>query len=136
MTMRRRGPHFNPGRWRVQRERAQIEDPTPPPAGGDAVPIGRILASVLSGLGLERQRWLGALAADWPALVGETLARHTRPGRMDGGTLIVFVDSSVWLNELKRYGRAPLLDKVRRHAGADKVQSLLLRLDPDRAGAG
>jgi len=123
----------NPGRWRVQRERAQVEDPRPPPNPIEAEPISRVIGNVMKRLGLESQQWLASLAAEWSAVVGDAVARHTRPGRYEGHALIVFVDSSVWLNELKRYGQEKILANVQRRAGAGRVRTLSLQPDPDGA---
>lgn len=72
-----------------------------------------------------------ALEEEWVALVGEPIARHVRPGRMDRGVLYVFVSNSVWLSELKRHGESAMLEKLQARFGADKITSLHMRLDPD-----
>jgi predicted nucleic acid-binding Zn ribbon protein len=123
----------NPGRWQVQRERARIEQwrPDPPPA--DAAPIGRVIAGVLKKLGLESQQWLATLSAEWASVVGAAVARHTRPGRYDGRLLVVFVDSAVWLSELKRCAPDRFLANVQRLAGAERVRAVRFEPDPDGA---
>jgi predicted nucleic acid-binding Zn ribbon protein len=126
---------FNTGRWNVQRERAQIEDRFPPPSFRDATPIAQTISAIFERLGVEDRRWLTALADEWEQIAGQALARHTRPGRFDGRNLVVFVDSSVWLSELKRYGQSQLLANVRRRPGAEKVQGLQLLPDPEGSGA-
>jgi predicted nucleic acid-binding Zn ribbon protein len=128
-------PRFSAGRWSVQRERAQIEDHYPPPLFHDAASIAQIVPSVLGRLGIEDQQWLTTLAATWKDVVGAPLARHTRPGRFEGRRLIVFVDNSAWLSELKRYGQDKLLANVRRQPGAGQVQVVQLLLDPEGAGS-
>jgi predicted nucleic acid-binding Zn ribbon protein len=115
----------------VQRERARIDSFRPPPEPADAEPIGRLLDGVMKRLGLDSQQWLTSMAAEWSAVVGDAVARHTRPGRYEERTLIVFVDSSVWLSELKRYGQDKILVNVQRRAGADRVRAVSLQMDPD-----
>ena len=127
-------PARSVGQWSVHRERAQIEDRYPPPRFCDAAPIAQALPAVLKQLGLEDRQWLTALAAEWEQVAGAALARHTRPGRFDGSVLTVFVDNSVWLSELKRYGQDKLLANVRQRADAGRVHSLRFTLDPDGAG--
>ncbi len=83
----------------------------------------------MAGFGLESKLWLSELDKEWSALVGDLVAKHTRPGRLDQDRLIVFVDSSVWLHELSRYRETEMLTAVRDRFGA-KVRSLSLRLDP------
>ena len=125
-----RKPSFSPGAWEVQRERCQIPLEQPPPPDG-AVGIGVVAEQLIKKWGLEARVWEERLLRDWPEVVGAQVAGHSRPGRMDRGTLVIFVDSSVWLSELARYIRGPLLTNVQRLCGADKVQKIRLQLDPD-----
>jgi predicted nucleic acid-binding Zn ribbon protein len=127
----RRRRSFNPGRWLVQRQRVHLDLPAPPRGLADAVAIGSALPPLLQKLGLDGRQWLTRLAAEWPSVVGPAVARHTRPGRMEGDRLVVFVDHSVWLNELARYGKAAMLSNLQRSAGADRIKTLTLELDPD-----
>ena len=86
-------------------------------------------------LGLQEQHWIESLRTEWKDLVGEDVAGHTRPGRVIGRTLVVFVDSSVWLSELTRYGREPMLAKIRERFGDQQVNAIRLQIDPDGASA-
>ena len=121
---------FSPGAWEVQRERCQIPQEQPPPPD-QSVGIGAVAEQVIRKWGLEARVWEERLLRDWPEVVGAQVAGHSRPGRMDRGTLVIFVDSSVWLSELARYVRGPLLTNVQRLCGADKVRAIRLQLDPE-----
>ena len=88
-------------------------------------------AEVIRSLGLEESIWLNKIEEEWMKLVGDVVAKHARPGRYDAGHLIVFVDSSVWLNELQRYGRTEILSKVQQRFGPEKITGIRLQLDPD-----
>ena len=90
-----------------------------------------IVPALLRRLGLEKEQWLTELAEEWTVLVGSDVARHARPGRLDHGTLTVFVDNSVWLSELSRYGKEKMLEKLRERFGAKRFKGLRLQLDPD-----
>jgi predicted nucleic acid-binding Zn ribbon protein len=131
MGERRTGSWSGAGQWEAHRERCRIADRRPPPAFREAVPVGDVLPAVLERLGIGRQEWLGALRKEWQTLVGDAVSRHTRPGRLEGRTLTVFVDSSVWLSELSRYGRSPMLANLQRRFGAEKIATVLVRLDPE-----
>ena len=50
---------------------------------------------------------------------------------MVGKELIVFVDSAVWLNEMKRYSRAKVLANVQARVGRGSVTSVQFAMDPD-----
>lgn len=128
---RRRGA----GKWQVERERHQLAQPEPYMSFRDASPIGAMVPRIMKKIGLADQHWLEELAAEWAGLVGEAVAKHTRPGRFQAKELTVFVDSSVWLNELSRYGRKEMLAKLEQRFGDRDIKSVNLKLDPD-GGAG
>jgi predicted nucleic acid-binding Zn ribbon protein len=89
------------------------------------------VAHVMQRLGTADAHRLNVLAAEWAAVVGADVARHTRPGRLRGKELTVFVDSSAWLHELSRYGRGPMLAKLRARYGEACLSALRLEPDPD-----
>lgn len=100
----------------------------------DAEPIDGIVGKVMKRLGLENQHWLAVLEGEWEAIVGASVAAHARPGRVERGRLTVFVDNSVWLSELSRYGRDKILENLQAKFGKGKIQSIGLQIDPDRGG--
>lgn len=122
---------FTPGRWQVERERSRIPSRTPLPASREADPVANVIPALMKRLGLEDQQWMDVLAAEWAALVGEAVARHTRPGRVQRDNLVVFVDNSAWLSELARYSRGPMLANLQKRFGKDKILSVSFQLDPD-----
>jgi len=122
---------YNPGRWQVERERGQIGLHKPPPPYDRTASLGSVIPGVMKRLGLEVDAWLQELGEEWGTLVGAGVARHARPGRVQKNNLVVFVDSSVWLNELARYGKDELLANLQKRFGRDKVRSLSFQLDPD-----
>ena len=122
---------FNRGRWAVERERCLIGDATPPPDFRDPSGIAEVLPSVLKQFGVEHTIWTERLTAEWPNIVGEAIARHARPGRLDGDTLRIFVTDNVWLHELKRFGPKTLVEKIRNATGISAVRRIQFELDPD-----
>ena len=118
------------GRWNVERERCHIGDKYPPPRFREAKAVGDVLSSVVDELGVADTQWMLTLADEWRSIVGAAVAKHTRPGMLDGRTLTVYVDSSVWLSEISRYGSREMLDSIRKQLGGDQVTRLNFRLDP------
>ncbi len=47
----------------------------------------------------------------WDDLVGDRIANHTRPIKIDGYFLLVEVDDPLWLTQLK-YMKTDILDKI------------------------
>ena len=121
---------YKPVQWAVLREREQIAETKPPQGRPETTEAGQILEKVVKELGLASEHWLTRLTDEWPRLAGDVVARHTRPGRLDGKTLVVFVDNSVWLSELSRFGKEQLLDNIKKQAGR-RIKDLRLQLDPD-----
>lgn len=116
----------------VERERCRIPQGTPPPIrNGAQVDMDEGVESVLRALHLEGANWATELAQAWPELVGQQVAKHTRPGHMRDRELVVYVDSSVWLHELSRYGLKRMTTNIQQHIGADKVRTIRLQLDPE-----
>ena len=131
MERKRDKPVYSRGQWAVQRERCRIADPRIPRADPDPRPLGELLPDVMRRLGLEHVQWSVRLERDWAELAGPAVALHARPGTVRDGILTVFVDSSVWLSELSRFGRRPLLARLQAAYGADDVRDVRFRLDPD-----
>lgn len=134
MDTRRTRYRCSRGRWAVERERGQIEDPAPPVEAAPVLRLGEALPAVMKRLGLAEPHWLNVLEEEWPRLVGQAVARHTRPGRYERQAVTVFVDGSVWLSELSRYGRREMLANLQKRFGADRIRGVNLCLDPDGSG--
>ncbi len=115
----------------VERERFQLQDAVPPAGVQDARSLGDILPGVMKKAGLAQQHWAAVLEEQWPEIAGREVARHTRPGPLHEKTLVVFVDSPVWLNELRRMGQRILLNNLQKQFGPSRVASVKLELDPD-----
>ena len=128
----RRRTKFTRGRWLIECERCGIPRGTPPPAEERCTDMDSGIEEVLNGLGLSELQWTNQLVEAWPEVVGPQVAGHTRPGRMNGAELIVYVDSSVWLHELQRYGLRGMCAKVQSYCKKQNVRSIRLQLDPDR----
>jgi len=56
---------------------------------GDAVPIGDVVDALLREDVFSRGIPIATLARRWPELVGERLARATKPASLEGGILVI-----------------------------------------------
>lgn len=119
------------GKWQVERERCQISDRKPPSQLNNAVSVSGVVPVVMKKLGLAAVHLAQILEENWVDLVGAAVAGHTRPAELKGGELTVFVDSSVWLNELSRYGRKKMLENFKAQISHSKITKIIFRLDPD-----
>jgi hypothetical protein len=74
------------------------------------------------------------MVESWPAWAGNEMAACTRPGKVDRGTLFVYVSDSVRLAEVRRFHLQALEARVRRKAGPERIRSVRLLLDPGDKG--
>lgn len=127
---------YNKARWQVERERCRIEDAEPSSADPGVIALSDVMAVVLKRLGLEKQQWYSILTDEWKRIVGEAISKHTRPGRIEGQTLIIYVDNSVWLSELSRFSSGELLAKIKERFGSGRIGNIRLQLDPEGSSHG
>ncbi len=117
-------------RWQVDRERFQLEERRPPAPYRVFTP-DQVLPAVMRKLGLEQPMWEQVLTREWEALVGEQVARHTRPGRLQRNILYVYVANSVWLAELRQFAEKAMLEKLQAQFGRARIKGIRLQIDPD-----
>lgn len=89
--------------------------------------FGTILAGLAHRLGLESKLFEARLRRQWPDIVGEPIATHTRPDQIRFKKLYVFVRNSVWLQQLT-FLKPVLLQKVNETAGQALVTEIVLRI--------
>jgi predicted nucleic acid-binding Zn ribbon protein len=120
----------NQGSWELQRERHRIfrDKPFPPESLATAA---EVVPRIMKKLGLENRLWEHALINEWESLVGPQVAKHTRAGRLERKILHIFVDHSVWLSDLSRYGQRQIIENLQKRFGADIIKGIRLQLDPD-----
>jgi len=95
----------------------------------DPRPLATILPALFEQLGLAKAAEGWRAVADWPAVAGPRIARHTRAVSFRDGTLAVEVEGSAWMHELGFLGRE-LVSNLNRHLGADVVSDV--RFTPAR----
>jgi predicted nucleic acid-binding Zn ribbon protein len=78
-------------------------------------------------LGMEGAVGVGRLFAGWSEIVGEAMAEHVQPVRMDRSALVVTVDHPAWATQVKRLGDA-LLDRASAYAGVERPGRLEVRV--------
>lgn len=86
-----------------------------------------ILAGLAHRLGLESKIFEARLRRQWPDIVGDPIAAHTRPDQIRFKKLYVLVHNSVWLQQLT-FLKPVLLEKVNAMAGQPLVTDIVLRI--------
>jgi predicted nucleic acid-binding Zn ribbon protein len=100
-----------------------------PPHRRESVPrpLDGSLEAVAKRMGLEGAQGLGRLFSGWSDIVGEAMAEHVRPVRMDRTSLVVTVDHPAWATQVRRLGDT-LLDRAASYTGADRPERLDVRV--------
>jgi predicted nucleic acid-binding Zn ribbon protein len=89
---------------------------------------GDLLPQVLKGMGLDRRRAEAEVVKVWNNLIDPTIVAHARPTGLHKGTLFVEVDSSPWLDEIVRYRRKEILDRLQHGFGRDLIARISFRV--------
>ena len=94
-----------------------------PPKAMDSV-----LPAVLKTLRLDQRRVEAEIVRVWNNILDPNLAAHAKPDRLRNGTLFVLVDSNVWLDEICRYRRKEIIDRLRHSFGHEMILKISFRL--------
>ena len=99
----------------------------------DPRPIGDEIAAMLRSRGWQQRLLAARVTSRWPQVVGEAVAAHCHPGRLeDDGTLHVVADSATWATQLS-YLQMTLLERLAVVCGAGVVKQLHIRTDEARS---
>jgi predicted nucleic acid-binding Zn ribbon protein len=85
----------------------------------DPVPLRESMDVVVQGLrGGGSARSMGSLFSRWTDAVGEVVAGHARPVKLDGDRLLVEVDEPGWATQL-RFLELDVIERLRAVAGLE-----------------
>lgn len=90
--------------------------------------MDKLVPTVMKGLGLEQRLQQSQVFFLWPQIVGTDIARHAQPVSLRNKLLIIAVDHPGWLQELSRYHKPLLLQKVRERIGKTAVRDIVFRI--------
>ena len=91
-------------------------------------PASQLVPQVMKKLGLEQRLRESQVFFLWPEIVGAEVARHAQPVSLRHGLLDVTVDHPVWLQELSRYYKPLMLQKVQERVGKKTVRDIRFRI--------
>lgn len=78
---------------------------------------------------------LRSIQAQWKAIAGGIVAGHSRPDRIAGDVLYVFVDSSAWMQEIVRFHGNDIVQQIQKLIGPDVVRQARFQVNPDQCRA-
>ncbi len=85
--------------------------------------VGSLIDKVMSDLGLASTLAGWKVLQHWPEIVGETIARVTRPVRYEDHTLLISVPDAVWRQQLSLQIEL-ILDKIHDTPGGRTVRKI------------
>lgn len=96
--------------------------------GRAAQSIREIMPKVEKGLRMDRRRSEAEIVRVWNNLIDANITTHAQPLSIHKGTLFVTVDSSVWLDEIVRYRRKEILERLQHSFGRDLIARISFRV--------
>jgi predicted nucleic acid-binding Zn ribbon protein len=94
--------------------------------------IGAAVADVLRARGWDGRLAAARVVARWPEVVGDVVAAHCQPSRLEeDGTLQVVADSAAWATQLA-YLQGKLLDRLSTECGPGIVRRIQVRTNDGR----
>lgn len=101
--------------------------------GKDPKGIGDILAGMKASTELGRHFEEARIWEQWPEVAGAELMHHGRPLGVREGTLILEVESAVWMHRFS-YEKRRIIERINALAGRELVSDLFLGLlDEEKA---
>ncbi|HXG46129.1 MAG TPA: DUF721 domain-containing protein [Methylomirabilota bacterium] len=90
--------------------------------------LSAVMPAVLSQLRMERRQSEAEILRVWQDVLDPRITAHARPVSYHRGTLFVAVDSSVWLDEIVRYRRREIIDRLQHCFGRELIKKISFRL--------
>jgi len=95
---------------------------------GATSPASKLVPLAMKRLGLEQRLQQSQVFHLWPAIVGADIARHAQPVSLRNNLLVVAVDHPVWLQELSRYHKPLIVQKVQERVGKKTIRDIVFRI--------
>jgi predicted nucleic acid-binding Zn ribbon protein len=86
-----------------------------------------VMPKVLAGLRMERRLAEVEILKVWNHHLDPNITAHARPTGIHKGTLFVTVDGSAWLNEIVRYRRREILERLQNCFGRELITRISFR---------
>jgi len=89
---------------------------------------GDVMPKILKDLRVDRRLSEAEVLRVWNHLVDPGIVAHAQPTGLHKGTLFVTVDSSPWLDEIVRYRRREILERLQHSFGRDLITRISFRV--------
>ncbi len=109
--------------WRRQDLRDAEEQYRPTEKSAETV-----FTQLLKSIRLDQRRSEGEIISAWNKLVSPSITEHAQPVELRRKTLVVEVDSPVWMDEIKRFHSREILQKLQTSFGKARIANLMFRI--------
>lgn len=89
---------------------------------------GDVMDRVLTDLRIDRRQSETEILKVWNNLIDPNIIAHAQPTGIRNGTLFVTVDNSAWLDEIVRYRRREILERLQNSFGRDLIIRISFRV--------
>jgi predicted nucleic acid-binding Zn ribbon protein len=93
----------------------------------DFEPIGNILGNVLNKFRLDLGFESDNISRIWDNIVGDAVCKNTKPAGFKGQILLVYVSSSVWIQELQYY-KKDIISRLNNELGKELVCDIKFKI--------
>jgi len=90
-------------------------------------PMGRGIDRVMKHLSAPTTDVIESVFSNWESLVGDVIATHTTPVKIDNGVLTLEVDDPAWASEMQ-WMSAALIEQIAEKLETDQVQSIRVQI--------
>jgi hypothetical protein len=93
-----------------------------------AKPIGQVMNRVFEQARFPQRLEENQVLKVWNSLLDPGITAHAQPVGLARGTLFVNVDSHVWLEEIVRWRRREILERLRHSFGREMIKKISFRV--------
>jgi predicted nucleic acid-binding Zn ribbon protein len=90
--------------------------------------LAEIMPKVLTGLRMDCRQAEAEIVRVWNHLIDPKIIAHAQPTGINKGTLFVRVDSDVWRDEIVRYRRREILERLQHSFGREMIARISFRV--------
>ncbi len=93
----------------------------------DFEPIANVLSGLLNKFRMELGFESANISGIWKNIVGEAVCKNARPAGFKGQILLVYVSSSVWIQELQYY-KKDIISRINSELGKELVSDIKFKI--------
>ncbi len=93
-----------------------------------AQPVSEVMPRLLTTLRIDRRRAEAEVVRVWNSIMDPVVVAHAQPTGLNKGTLFVSVDSHPWLDEIVRYRRKEILNRLQHSFGREMIARISFRV--------